>query len=175
MLRFSIFFFQAEDGIRGLERSRGLGEVYKGQGNVRGGSLVERSRLFGQKLCEPPDVLPSCVSLIRMVMEEMRAPTDGTSPRTPQTVALPGGVRGPALDTMSRLLTTIAPPPRPLPSKSPPLPVPYPPTPPTANSTHLHFHHPPTPIPITHPLHHPTICTPFTTLHCTSLSMTSIH
>ena len=27
----SIFFFQAEDGIRDLERSRGLGDVYKGQ------------------------------------------------------------------------------------------------------------------------------------------------
>ncbi len=25
------FFFQAEDGIRSLGRSRGLGEVYKGQ------------------------------------------------------------------------------------------------------------------------------------------------
>ena len=25
------FFFQAEDGIRGVERSRGLGGVYKGQ------------------------------------------------------------------------------------------------------------------------------------------------
>ena len=27
-----LFFFQAEDGIRGGERSRGLGDVYKGQG-----------------------------------------------------------------------------------------------------------------------------------------------
>ncbi len=26
-----LFFFQAEDGIRDLVRSRGLGEVYKGQ------------------------------------------------------------------------------------------------------------------------------------------------
>ncbi len=26
-----IFFFQAEDGMRDLVRSRGLGEVYKGQ------------------------------------------------------------------------------------------------------------------------------------------------
>ena len=26
------FFFQAEDGIRDLVRSRGLGDVYKGQG-----------------------------------------------------------------------------------------------------------------------------------------------
>ena len=31
------FFFQAEDGIRDLVRSRGLGDVYKRQGDVRGG------------------------------------------------------------------------------------------------------------------------------------------
>ena len=31
MLRF-FFFFQAEDGIRDLVRSRGLGDVYKRQG-----------------------------------------------------------------------------------------------------------------------------------------------
>ena len=31
VLRFSIFFFQAEDGIRDLVRSRGLGDVYKRQ------------------------------------------------------------------------------------------------------------------------------------------------
>ena len=29
--RRSLFFFQAEDGIRGLVRSRGLGDVYKRQ------------------------------------------------------------------------------------------------------------------------------------------------
>ena len=28
---FTIFFFQAEDGIRDLVRSRGLGDVYKRQ------------------------------------------------------------------------------------------------------------------------------------------------
>ena len=30
-LRFACFFFQAEDGIRDLVRSRGLGDVYKRQ------------------------------------------------------------------------------------------------------------------------------------------------
>ena len=30
---FVIFFFQAEDGIRDLVRSRGLGDVYKRQGD----------------------------------------------------------------------------------------------------------------------------------------------
>ena len=29
---FNFFFFQAEDGIRDLVRSRGLGDVYKRQG-----------------------------------------------------------------------------------------------------------------------------------------------
>ena len=29
--RFVVFFFQAEDGIRDLVRSRGLGDVYKRQ------------------------------------------------------------------------------------------------------------------------------------------------
>ena len=31
MCLFSFFFFQAEDGIRDLVRSRGLGDVYKRQ------------------------------------------------------------------------------------------------------------------------------------------------
>ena len=35
MLRYvGVFFFQAEDGIRDLVRSRGLGDVYKRQGSV---------------------------------------------------------------------------------------------------------------------------------------------
>ena len=33
MYRFCVFFFQAEDGIRDLVRSRGLGDVYKRQGS----------------------------------------------------------------------------------------------------------------------------------------------
>ena len=35
------FFFQAEDGIRDAQESRGLGDVYKRQGfNISGGYLV---------------------------------------------------------------------------------------------------------------------------------------
>ena len=34
-----IFFFQAEDGIRDLVRSRGLGDVYKRQGLTNGPML----------------------------------------------------------------------------------------------------------------------------------------
>ena len=40
---FSIFFFQAEDGIRDLVRSRGLGDVYKRQ--VRSSDHVQAKRL----------------------------------------------------------------------------------------------------------------------------------
>ena len=35
-LVFCFFFFQAEDGIRDLVRSRGLGDVYKRQLDPRG-------------------------------------------------------------------------------------------------------------------------------------------
>ena len=37
----SFFFFQAEDGIRDLVRSRGLGDVYKRQGQIGEGRAVE--------------------------------------------------------------------------------------------------------------------------------------
>ena len=40
------FFFQAEDGIRDLVRSRGLGDVYKRQ--ERGGLLGETQALAAQ-------------------------------------------------------------------------------------------------------------------------------
>ena len=36
------FFFQAEDGIRDLVRSRGLGDVYKRQGGGRDGGMAHR-------------------------------------------------------------------------------------------------------------------------------------
>ena len=48
-LFFIIFFFQAEDGIRDLVRSRGLGDVYKRQVVVRDDGNVDkdlRSRLY---------------------------------------------------------------------------------------------------------------------------------
>ena len=38
---FLFFFFQAEDGIRDLVRSRGLGDVYKRQGLPRVEELFE--------------------------------------------------------------------------------------------------------------------------------------
>ena len=38
---YCIFFFQAEDGIRDLVRSRGLGDVYKRQTKITGISTEE--------------------------------------------------------------------------------------------------------------------------------------
>ena len=45
LLVYSIFFFQAEDGIRVLVRSRGLGDVYKRQGLVQ---LHVKKSYFGE-------------------------------------------------------------------------------------------------------------------------------
>ncbi len=36
MFVYFFFFFQAEDGIRDVERSRGLGDVYKRQDDYQG-------------------------------------------------------------------------------------------------------------------------------------------
>ena len=60
VFRFIVFFFfQAEDGIRDLVRSRGLGDVYKRQGLDRpqGRTLsADHDRRNGQ--CDAPLVSP---------------------------------------------------------------------------------------------------------------------
>ena len=43
-----VFFFQAEDGIRDLVRSRGLGDVYKRQAPLRDSAKQTRSALCGK-------------------------------------------------------------------------------------------------------------------------------
>ena len=47
-----VFFFQAEDGIRDLVRSRGLGDVYKRQvfGEVDPAAQIAREEVFGPVL-----------------------------------------------------------------------------------------------------------------------------
>ena len=47
-LFFFVFFFQAEDGIRDLVRSRGLGDVYKRQDILSGhkGLAVQKDQIF---------------------------------------------------------------------------------------------------------------------------------
>ena len=44
-----VFFFQAEDGIRDLVRSRGLGDVYKRQG-VKGSQIVGLAKDLARSL-----------------------------------------------------------------------------------------------------------------------------
>ena len=53
------FFFQAEDGIRDLVRSRGLGDVYKRQDLLLGDNLQGRKDFiqeFGYKYTDMLDV-----------------------------------------------------------------------------------------------------------------------
>ena len=49
------FFFQAEDGIRDLVRSRGLGDVYKRQ------PFFIIDRRFGVSGAQPPEALVDAV------------------------------------------------------------------------------------------------------------------
>jgi len=49
----SFFFFQAEDGIRDLVRSRGLGDVYKRQKQIRPNTLLVTDQL-SHNLCSKP-------------------------------------------------------------------------------------------------------------------------
>ena len=52
VLVFNFFFFQAEDGIRDLVRSRGLGDVYKRQerrGAVQPGCATVARRVRGRR------------------------------------------------------------------------------------------------------------------------------
>ena len=59
MLGSSVFFFQAEDGIRDLVRSRGLGDVYKSQ---RWDS-IPRIRIEGGGVEHPQLDLPDALGL----------------------------------------------------------------------------------------------------------------
>ena len=69
-----IFFFQAEDGIRDLVRSRGLGDVYKRQlGAVLGqdaGPVRRRDALLDERQRNLPDLravfAPADLSLIHI-------------------------------------------------------------------------------------------------------------
>ena len=65
------FFFQAEDGIRDLVRSRGLGDVYKRQGNVliktaEGVGKLIRTILVEEITASPVSKLGGLLSLIHI-------------------------------------------------------------------------------------------------------------
>ena len=51
---FNIFFFQAEDGIRDLVRSRGLGDVYKRQVYI--GIDVRQAVAYRRSFCRHPEL-----------------------------------------------------------------------------------------------------------------------
>ena len=59
-----VFFFQAEDGIRGLVRSRGLGDVYKRQGVER-----EKPIDFALLACDEITGLIIAATLVRPSMD----------------------------------------------------------------------------------------------------------
>ena len=67
---FFEFFFQAEDGIRDLVRSRGLGDVYKRQGVIRANTSEElfdwARALAWCPLPAGPDVAVLTLSLIHI-------------------------------------------------------------------------------------------------------------
>ena len=52
----SYFFFQAEDGIRDLVRSRGLGDVYKRQHQMRVEERQARMREMNMRMKSPAAV-----------------------------------------------------------------------------------------------------------------------
>ena len=71
MMCFSAFFFQAEDGIRDLVRSRGLGDVYKRQ-NLNSVMIGTKqpavlSAFYEKVFGKPPDMADSAnLSLIHI-------------------------------------------------------------------------------------------------------------
>ena len=52
---YDVFFFQAEDGIRDLVRSRGLGDVYKRQGEAHHADFGRVDFPFGGALANNLD------------------------------------------------------------------------------------------------------------------------
>ena len=60
LMRYVVFFFQAEDGIRDLVRSRGLGDVYKRQ--VPGVMRVDLTQVH---------VIPSQIESCRVMLSAL--------------------------------------------------------------------------------------------------------
>ena len=66
-----VFFFQAEDGIRDLVRSRGLGDVYKRQGGgkalpLRRGIAFASSQNWGRRIAASSGLMEQMLSLIHI-------------------------------------------------------------------------------------------------------------
>ena len=56
ILKLYVFFFQAEDGIRDLVRSRGLGDVYKRQRQDAGRGAAPRQSVHRVDECVFPGI-----------------------------------------------------------------------------------------------------------------------
>ena len=60
------FFFQAEDGIRDLVRSRGLGDVYKRQMPLRPGKDCAARAATAASALSPVMMQPACAPFSRL-------------------------------------------------------------------------------------------------------------
>ena len=69
-----LFFFQAEDGIRDLVRSRGLGDVYKRQ-------ILARVRLVHQENAGAVTTGSARVEITGREETELSVETDATQPK----------------------------------------------------------------------------------------------
>ena len=88
------FFFQAEDGIRDLVRSRGLGDVYKRQAYVNPviavalGAWLARERFGGQELLAMGVILLGVVAITlakACLLYTSPSPRDRTRSRMPSS------------------------------------------------------------------------------------------
>ena len=71
--RVCVFFFQAEDGIRDLVRSRGLGDVYKRQARRRQNLPAAAARpanrtIRSRRCCYYPNRRPGSVSYTHLTL-----------------------------------------------------------------------------------------------------------
>ena len=65
---FCVFFFQAEDGIRDLVRSRGLGDVYKRQGETDATKPDDSAFLGSKSVVHPFRRVPKYVCFGRCLL-----------------------------------------------------------------------------------------------------------
>ena len=66
---YIVFYYQAEDGIRDLVRSRGLGDVYKRQGyDIANDELTTEQTALRKRIADAdPDVLARAMELLSLI------------------------------------------------------------------------------------------------------------
>ena len=75
LLGYGFFFFQAEDGIRDLVRSRGLGDVYKRQGNTSSRMPMRRAAITFSRIPPTGSTCPVSVSSPAVSYTHLTLPT----------------------------------------------------------------------------------------------------